>query len=227
MTIGTIPDDATDDTVWDALVFFEARSLHDLNAADLAPLVAPFLVRCETVRTDRYVVRRGELIAQAAVAAANDTLDDTVSAVDEGMQRVVDRNRDAARYTRYFTSNPWIIIRLGLQSELAKVRGWVASLKSEPETQLRQLGDTLEKNVKAGDAAVQGRIDAAAKRADHRVREIVTLIDDVNALRLSLYGTLVTRAAERKLPKDWPNRFFRRAERSPKQVPEVEAAAVT
>ncbi|MBI5477585.1 MAG: hypothetical protein HY906_01945 [Deltaproteobacteria bacterium] len=45
------------------------------------------------------------------------------------------------------------------------------------------------------------------------MREIVAFIDDVNAARLSLYGTLIGRVQQHGLPRDWPNRFFRRSVR--------------
>lgn len=210
MTIRSIRHHDSLDEVWEDLVYTDARGSQDPNAADLISPITGLLPRLDGVRVGQYGVWRAEIVAQASVAAADDTLDDTVDAIDDGVQRVVDRDRKAVRYTRYFTAAPSLIARMALESELGKVRGWVPSLKSEPETELRHLGDRLETNVTAGDAAVQGRIDAASKRADHRVREIVRLIDDVNAARLALYGLLVTRASERNLPKNWPNRFFRR-----------------
>ncbi|MSP59784.1 MAG: hypothetical protein EXR72_05475 [Myxococcales bacterium] len=42
------------------------------------------------------------------------------------------------------------------------------------------------------------------------MRDIVRLIDDVNGARRSTYGELIKRGEKRKLPVDWPNRFFRR-----------------
>ncbi len=79
-------------------------------------------------------------------------------------------------------------MRLGLESELGKVRPWPESLKTESEKELRKEADSLVKIIAAGDSALAARRSAAAQRADHRVREIVRLIDDVNAARLSVYG---------------------------------------
>ncbi len=51
----------------------------------------------------------------------------------------------------------------------------------------------------------------------HRVKEIVTFIDDVNAARRSVFGALVTRGEERGRDADWAGRFFRRTVRSPNE----------
>lgn len=221
MTIHTISQEASLDSIWEDLVFSEARMTSDLNAADFAATMGELVERCESVRTGQYKAWRAEIVAQANVAAADDNLDDTVDGIDEGLQHAEGRDRSSKRYKRYFALAPHAVIRLGLESQLGKVRGWPESLKTEPEKELRKLGETLLKNVDAGDAALAGRRTAAAQRADHRVREIARLIDDVNAARLSIYGTLVTRGAELKLAKDWANRFFRRTVRAPRKSPAV------
>jgi predicted ATPase len=64
-------------------------------------------------------------------------------------------------------------------------------------------------------------VGAVAATADHRVRRIVTFVDDVNAARLSLCGLLVVKASALGLPKDWSNRFSRRASRSARNAPDT------
>ena len=44
--------------------------------------------------------------------------------------------------------------------------------------------------------------------AAHRARNIASLIDDLNALRASTLGRLVTRGTRNKKPADWARRFF-------------------
>ena len=126
--------------------------------------------------------------------------------------RHTDRKSGAeARETRYLgTWTVGAIVRLGLESQLKRVRGWVASLESEPEDPLKKLGKRLAKVVAAGDKALTQRVDAAASRATHRARDITSLVDDANAARRATYGALVLLATKTKRPKDWPERFFRR-----------------
>lgn len=222
MTIPTIEHDSSLDNVWEELVFTDARARHDPNAADLAPQIAELIQRTEAVRNGQYAVWRAEIVAQAGVAASDDDLDDLVDEVDGVLLQAEGRDRTSARYRRYFPKAPSSVIRLGLESQLGKTRAWPESLKSEPEPQCKTLGERMDGVVKRGDEALGKRRNAIAATADHRVREIVTLIDDVNNARLAIYGVLLQRAAEKKLPKDWAKRFFRRSHRTPKQAPPTE-----
>jgi hypothetical protein len=89
-------------------------------------------------------------------------------------------------------------------------------LKSEPEKQIKALATQLHSDIDYGDACVAERRKAVAATADHRARDILSLVDDANAARLSLHGVLTQRAAKLKLAKSWPDRFFRHATRKAK-----------
>ena len=102
------------------------------------------------------------------------------------------------------------LVRLGLESQLKRVRGWTSSLESEPEEALRKLGKRLAKVIVGGDAALAQRGSAAGARATHRAREITSLVADINAVRRDTYGALVRLGIKGRRPKDWPERFFRR-----------------
>jgi hypothetical protein len=95
---------------------------------------------------------------------------------------------------------------------------WGRDLKTEREPSLQALGARLEENITACDAAIAERRNAAASTSDHRVREIVRFVDDVNASRRARYGVLIQRAEERGLPPDWPGRFFKKNSQGPKKV---------
>lgn len=215
--IYTIPTDASLDAVWTELVYTEARLLKSRDAEDLRPAIAELLARLDRVRTGQYAVWRAEIVAEAGVAAADDDIDDDVTGIDRKLQAEIpgkaSERRKSPRYKRYFREAPSATIRLGLQSELGKVATWPASLRTEPETSLQEAGVALEGHVTAGHAALTERTNAFGATADHRVREIVTLVDDVNGARRSIFGVLVQRATERGLPPDWPHRFFRKSTR--------------
>jgi hypothetical protein len=206
------------DAVWDELTYSEARMLKDKDASDLAPQMSAQIERLENVRTGQYAAWRAEIVAQAGVDAADDGLDDTVDEISKELLSAAGGDRKSPRYARYFSTPPSLVIRLRLESEIKRVEGWPASLATEPEKGLNALGATLGADIGTGKEALQQRVDAAAARADHRVREIVALVDEVNAVRLSVYGILVQRVGPRKLARDWPNRFFKRTQRVAKTV---------
>lgn len=215
--IYTIPSGASMDAVWSELVYTEARLLKSRDAEDLRPAIAALLTELDRIRAGQYAVWRAEIVAEAGVAAANDDIDDDVADIDRRLQGAIPgtaaERRKSPRYKRYFREAPSATIRLGLKSELEKVGTWPASLRTEPEAALQEAGVTLEGHVTVGRTALTERSNAAGATADHRVREIVSLIDDVNGARRSIFGVLVQRAAERGLPADWPHRFFRTSTR--------------
>jgi hypothetical protein len=55
-----------------------------------------------------------------------------------------------------------------LGTELGRVRSWPDSLASEPEPELKALGERLRAIIAQGDQALAERHKAAATRADHR-----------------------------------------------------------
>ena len=203
------------------LVYTEARLLKDKNAADLAPVFKGLQERQAKVAEGQRAAWREETIAEAGVDYADDSLDDRTIEVSEALLNALKRNRESPRYTRYFKTAPNAVVRLGLESQLETVVEWPASLKGEPEDPVKEQGTLLEKDITDGRAAIEERNKAMAKRADHRVREIVRLVDDVNGARLSVYGQLVTRVEERKLPRTWPDRFFRQEQRARRKTLEV------
>jgi len=214
--IKTIQYSESLDTVWEELVYSEARCLKDANAKSFAKDFGGLVERCDEVRGGQRSRWRAEIVAQAGVDAADDGLDDTVDDVDVELAHVLRGDRASPRYKHYFSKPKNEIVRLGLESELGKVRAWPVSLKNESEKPLQKLSPRLESDIAAGDAAVAERVAAAQERAVHRLKEITTLIDDVNAARRSIYGTLLTRGEELKLESDWASRFFRRTARAPR-----------
>ena len=219
MSIRIIRDTEPLDSIWDELVFTEARLLGDEQAKGFAPTITGLLARLEQVSGGQLNLRRESVTAQAQVDAVDDQLDDWVHALDTALWTIVDQDHKSPRYRRYFSDSPSSIIRLGLESELARVRPWAISLATEPEVALQQLGAQLKTIAADGDAALARRTQATTSRTDHRVRSITTLIDDINGARLSLFGALLQKATELHLPSDWPNRFFRRISHSPKVQP--------
>ncbi len=219
-SVRTIQHSESLDGVWEELIYSEARLLGDPLTRDLAPAFAERLATLETVRAGQYAVWRGEIVVQATVDTENLSLDGTTEGFGVKLFAAEDGKRGSARWKRYFPTSVSDTVKLALERQLARVRGWAASLRGEPEPELVAYADSFARHVVAGDAAVQGRIDAAAKRNDHRVREIVALIDDVNALRLGTLGRLLQRAVKNGKSREWAESFFRRSQRRAVATPD-------
>ena len=215
MAIRTIQSDESLDSVWEELVYTEARLLKDPMTVALAVPITALIARTEEVQTGQRRAWRDEIVAQAGVDAGNDTLDEVVDEFSEELRHAEGGSVQTPRYRRYFKQPRNEIVRLALEAELGKVETWPASLASEPEAELKTLGVRLGHVMSSGGQALAERVSAAGRRADHRVRQIHLLIDDSNAARLSLYGTLLQVVTEQGRPRDWPNRFFRKSTPSP------------
>jgi uncharacterized protein (DUF1786 family) len=224
-----LDNDIALDTARDELIYTEARVLMEARTASLAVTFVTLQERTDAVQAGQRAVWRREVVAHVGVAYADEILDECVENVSEQLLRVIPRrDRKDARYLRYFKKAPSGVVRLGLASELEVVRAWPASLKTEPEDALKQAGVALEKAIEQGEKALAERASAMAATADHRVRSIVPLLDDVNAARLSVYGHLVGLVQEHGRARDWPDRFFRTEAREKKAgAPAAEVPAVT
>jgi hypothetical protein len=220
MVIRTLRESESLDSIWEELVFTESRLAGDDQAQEFTPTISQLIARLEEVRSGQLGAWREEVVAQAAVTAADDQLDDWIHSFEVTLTSLLAGDTQSPRRKRYFSSAPWTIIRLGLESEIGRVRGWADSLATEPEQVLKDLGTRLRQLIEQGDAVLERRRNAASSRTDHRVRSIASLVDDINGARLSLYGSLAKKAADLHLSSDWPSRFFRRTARTPKLEPQ-------
>lgn len=197
-------------TLWEELVFTWARLHARSSTKEYAAVYEELIARCEKTELAQRAHWRAEVLADAAVDLADEELDEVSDEVVAEV-RHADRKGDDAREQRYLGAlTLGALVRLGLESQLKRVRAWVPSLESEPEDGLRKLGRRLAKVITGGDAALAQRVDAAASRASHRARDIRSLVADVNAARRDTYGALVRLGNRAKRAKDWPERFFRK-----------------
>ena len=172
MRLRSLDEDESLESAWDEMVFTEARLKGEQEARDFVDLVASLITRLDEARAGQAGARREEVAAHAAVSAADDALDDGVRAIDRALADAERGNRKSARYKRYFGGPPSTYTRLGLESELSRVRGWVASLTSEPEQGLKDLATRLRCRHQAGRrrprAAPQGGCRPQRSRRSHR-----------------------------------------------------------
>ncbi len=198
------------DFIWEEAVYTEARLASDARAQHLAARFADFLSTLDAVRTGQYAAWRAEVVAQAAVDAADDTLDDAVLGAGKALDAAVDGDHDDPRWTRYFSqATPKKVASMGLDAELKVVRTWPDSLKTESEKSVRAHAAPLAEAVAQGNAAVTQREAAQARRRDFMARDKARLIDAFNDLRVDVHADLSKMIVGHKLDRAWPDRFFR------------------
>lgn len=214
MGIRTLDTAMALDRVRDELIYTEARQRAAVETGNLAEEMAAMTERVGAIEKEQSERRRQQVLAQAQVDAVDADLDAWVDALAVTLGSITRRNFDDPLWQRYFGNRtPYLLRRLGLESEMQRVRGWARSLQEQQEPDLLELGRKLEAILVAGDQAVAQRREAIRRRADHRA-EIPSLFDDINALRLAHYGALLAIAAETRKDRAWAEGFFRRGTRS-------------
>lgn len=207
------------DAVAEELTFTASILESEEQSKEFASMVREKIGAVDKVRSGQIEASREEVAAHAAVASADSRLDMWITAFDRTLKDVVRGDIKAPLYQRYFNTAPWTFVRMALEAEISRVRGWVDSLASEPDQRLKDLGAQLPAIIAQGEAALERRRKATSARGDHRVRSITSIIEEINVMRAALYGQLTTRAAEAGLPLDWPGHFFRRSSRSKEEAP--------
>lgn len=212
MPVAYIREESSLSVHWEHIVYTLARlSAHPAGK----PFVADFKTlekRLEALEAAQRDVWRDEVVAQAMVDVVDDELDDATRALNRELAYV--DGPKTARAKRYFPRPASKFVSLGLQSQVDAVAGWPSSLKAEPEPALKKLATMFAGILAAARKALTGRTDAAARRADQRVRDILSFVEDHNRLRLATHAGLTSLAAKQGLARDFADRFFRRETRS-------------
>jgi hypothetical protein len=210
---------------WDELVYSEALLLHDEDAKDLVGPITELIGRAEQVRLGQLNCWRAETQADASVGGRNYMLDFQTKRFervlrrdleDRGLENVLER----PEYKAYFSISLGRVLEMALESQIRFMEPWLTYLVRESTPAVREFINIFEDQFSLGRSALKSRVDAEAATRNHRVTEIAKLFEDANTERKILAGKLTIRAAEKKLPDNWPSNFFRRAKRYTKPGPE-------
>jgi hypothetical protein len=193
------------------------------SRAETAALAAPFqalIARWAGIRDQQLALWDAEDDADVAVGNLDDDADDLVPPVSHALLHVLG-STSHPQYERVFGKDtPSTIQGLGLESQIARMADWPASLRTiSPET--APLGERVQGILTAGRVALDGRVASAAARADYRVGAIRGLFEEANAARLIAYGQLLGLAASTGKPKTWATRFFRKSKKTKKAAAEA------
>jgi hypothetical protein len=193
----------------------------------LSSLASPHLAAFEILDTEAKAVQVEErrlaallLAAEAAIDWIDEEIDGSVRLLSASILKIVRNDRNDPLYLRYFGGQtPSELARPVLGRELTTVRGWVDSLKASPHDELKDLGTVIEQQVTAADNAVQARQETQQQMEDfRRLGARARIFERVNAERKTTQAGLATLPrgdADRRLSRDFAERFFRQNRRRP------------
>ena len=210
-----ILDNESLDTIWDELVYSNARLLYDEDTKDLAAPYQKLIGQVEDAWKEQRKVWQGETEAQANVDSINFRTDqrtiDFAFAL-EGANRKHPQGEQ--RQARYFPISPSKIVANALEGQLPYMESFANSIPKEPEPELQSFGAGFLQDVSDAKAALAQKQKAADERRDNRVKTISVLITEINTVRENTHAELLKRRAPKQKSKEWPESFFRKQKKN-------------
>lgn len=181
----------------------EAVPAHDKQAKAARALLTSWK-EAEMIRED---AEDEEVASNALVALLNLLLDELVSKLAQKLRGEYGKD-DAPEFRRYFPEAPSEVIRMGLETELARVKAFhQVAANFPPPPAVAAVLEEIKAIEARGTQAIERRKEAASGKARASLR-IQTWKEEANAVRRSIANQLETYAIERKLPSDYADRFF-------------------
>lgn len=194
------------DDVEDEILFTRAAVKADPDAADLVPMTDDWLGLLDAVRAKDRQARIAETEATAGRVIANFWLDRTCTHFGDDLFLAVGKNRESARWMRFFPIAVSRFVKIRFDKQIQKVKGWLEpsvndSIVEKHRNELTKWSDAAAKAVEKTTGGIMMRSNTRVAREQ--------LAEDLTRERDGLYDALSSRAREKGLPRDWPRQFFR------------------
>ncbi|HEY1954959.1 MAG TPA: hypothetical protein VGH28_05090 [Polyangiaceae bacterium] len=199
-----------DDTGW-----AEARRSIRFTRAALAAVAA----HEKLAATMTKLLRDWKSIDDERLAAEDETVDANALVrfrdweLDDGVTRLAEKTKgdhggDSKEFGALFPEAPHEVVRLGLASEIDRIKKWKAATESLSLSKnvRAQLGD-IDKTCASGKKALDAR-EAAATSSTKIALRMEHWKDDANGARRSIETALADYANKHGLPRDYPSAFF-------------------
>lgn len=204
--------------------------LHPLSAP-LAPTFSAFFGDWKAAFEEELLLIRERYSAQAGVEFTDEELNKLVEQVVAGVLLLVNNDRSALDYLRYFGKlKPHEVKKFMLGEQVEIMRAWPPSLKTLPSPMLQDVGAQIEQKVVEADGRTSAKNAVEQKYTDFRMTGTRRkLIEKFNALRKKTFGNLSDiQHAHPELGSDWAVSFFRQSSAAaPLGLREVERRIAT
>lgn len=200
----SLPGESTFDTLEEEVLYTEAALGADEDASDLLTATATWMARIDAARIADRAVRAEVVTVEALRQVADRRLDSGCSAFGDELYLSCGKDRESPRWRQFFPEPVSKFIRKALPAQVLSVQGWLVS--TDPVFLRHKT--TLSKWVTAADSALVRSRSLTLRRGENRTKRD-ELCRALTAERDTLHAALVTRAVDRKLPRDWPDGFFR------------------
>lgn len=197
---------ATDtfEVIENEVMFTRSALKADEDARPFLSETEDWFARIERGRTADRAFREKDMDATAARSIANVRLDIACLAFGKDLLYAAG-DRASRRFTSFFPVAPWRFVKQPFGDQLLKVKGWIGVTGEAVLDQHREQLTLRVQNADAAQVAVAALGPARGANWDARTQ----LADDLTRLRDGLHRALADHAAEKGLPREWPDAFFR------------------
>jgi hypothetical protein len=198
-------------TFWEFLIYTEASVEAEDQTKHLAPPVAKHIKGFQPLHEAELEAARQTRKVEAQVARANAALDESLTTLHNKALGLVVQERSEPAFTRLFPDPVSDQVRFGLVEQLEVNRVTLKALEDSkklyPEAFVKEQAAQLRAAIAVGDAAKQARQANEIKLADLRLR-LNDWKQDANTVLTAVESALNNIAADKKLGRKWPRRFF-------------------
>ncbi len=200
---------------WEDLTFLEAALLADEETRELAPPVTSVVdVFMPALQRD-LDTRRSRIQSSARASIGDALIDHGIRGLFSATLHLVGQNRKLPAFTTLFSTHIGEVVRhaLGRQVEIARDLLDKLSLSHYPAEFRAQQTAALQPLVARGAAIIEERRQTELARTAGRI-DVQAWKDEANAVRLSIYASLLSLAAQTGRSKAWAEVFFQPSTRA-------------
>jgi hypothetical protein len=197
-------------TFWEDLIFLEAALLADEETRELAaPVTALIDEFMPTLQRD-LDTRRSLIQSSARMSIADALLDFGIRGLFSDTLHLVKQNRKRPEFTALFSTHIGAVVRHALKRQVEVARDLLDKLLlPHYTTEFRSAQIlALQPLIARGAQVIEEQRQAEISRAGSRI-DVRTWKEEANAVRLSVYASLLALAAQSGRGKPWAEVFFK------------------
>jgi hypothetical protein len=205
-----IPTSRSTVTFWEDLVFLEAALLADEETRDLAAPVTALLDEFMPTFQRDLDTRRSLIQSSARMSIADARLDFGIRNLFADTLHLVKQNRKRVEFTTLFSTHIGAVVRHALKRQVEVARDLYDKLllpHYPEEFRSAQIG-ALQPLISRGAQVIEEQRQAEFARVGGRL-DVRTWKEEANAVRLSVYASLLALASQHGRGKPWAEVFFK------------------
>jgi hypothetical protein len=196
---------------WQDLIFLEAALLADEETRELAaPVTAHINLFMPTLQREVDTLR-AVIQSNARLSVTDARLDLGIRGLFSSTLHLVNQSRKHPAFTSLFSTHIGAVVRHALKRQVEVARELIDKLALPhytPEFRAAQTA-ALQPLIERGAEVLEAQRQAELARTTGRI-DVRAWKEEANAVRLSVYGSLIALAAQNGRSKAWPEAFFQR-----------------